>query len=65
MSGIKQLTFDASDVSVSVKQHYMSVMVETEFADEVLENFEPSEIISQYDKLDELYEDLKEHYGDE
>jgi hypothetical protein len=62
----KTITFDATEVTTTVRTaNYISVSVETDYLNEVLDNFTPDEIVSEYDQLDKLYEALKEHYGDD
>ena len=58
----KILTFDAISVSIEAarnsKEQTIEVLIDT--TDEVLNNFDPHEIAKNYDRLEELYEDLKE-----
>jgi len=59
----KTLNFDAMEVKASPRAAgYISVEIETEYPDEVLENFTPEEIIQEYGELDKLFEALKEHF---
>lgn len=61
----KNLSFDASEVTTTARTgSYFTVNLDTDYIDEILANFTPDEIISEYDQLDKLYEALKEHYGD-
>lgn len=61
-----RITFDAKDVEVSTRtQNYLSVEVETDYINEVLDNFDVEEIIQNYSKLDELYEGLKEYFNND
>jgi hypothetical protein len=66
MENKKTLTFDCNSVLVETKaQNYFNVEIETTFPDEILNEFEPEEVIENYENLDKLYEALKEHYGED
>jgi len=59
----KTLSFDASEVTTIVRTaNYLTVEVETDHLDEVLNEFDVDEIIQHYTDLDKLYEALKEHF---
>lgn len=62
----KTLSFDASEVTTRTRTaNYLTVEVETEYLDEVLNGFNTDEIIQNYYDLDKLYEALKEYFNEE
>ena len=57
------LSFDAHEVNISQRLvGYFHVEVDTNYPNEVLENFTPREIVDNYDNLEDLYELLKEKF---
>jgi hypothetical protein len=61
----KELEFDCNYVSVdSSTKEYFHIEITTNYPNEVLDNFSNDEIIEHHRNLDELYQALKEHYGD-
>lgn len=62
----KTLSFDASEVITRTRTaNYFTVEVETDFLDEVLNEFDTDEIIQNYSDLDKLYEALKEYFNED
>jgi len=62
----KTLSFDAEGVATSARtNNYLHVDIETDYPDEIINEFNPDEIISEYADLDELYEALKEHFNED
>lgn len=60
----KILSFDAEEVKTTSRtSKYINVEIETDYPDEIINEFTPEEIINEYSDLDELWEALKEHYG--
>lgn len=60
----KTLSFGAENVTTSAgANRYISVEIETDYPDEIINEFKPAEIISEYADLEELYDALKEHLG--
>jgi len=58
---MKSLGFDANEVKVtSSRGNYVTVEIETDYQNEILDEFTPKEIIDNYSNLDELYLLLKE-----
>lgn len=60
----KFLRFDASNLEVSNRGKYIDIEVYTEFPEEVLNEFTPEEIVSTYDKLDDLVIFLKDYLNE-
>ena len=57
------LSFDAKEITIGVRtQNYFNIQVETDYINEVLDNFSTEEIIRNYSDLDELYEELQEYF---
>lgn len=62
---MKNLSFDATEVTTKTRSsNCFSVEVETNFLDEVLDNFTAHEIIQNYSDLDGLYIAMKEVFED-
>ena len=62
----KTITFDANEVTTIARtSNYLTVTVETDYLDEVLNEFSTDEIIQNYGDLDKLHEALKEHFNEE
>jgi hypothetical protein len=62
----KTLSFDASEVITRTRTaNYLTVEVETDYLDEVLNEFNTDEIIQNYSDLERLYEALKEHFNED
>lgn len=63
---MKSLPFDANEVSIeAMSANIIRVDIETDYPDEILSEFSTDEIIKNYSDLDELYEALKEYFGDD
>lgn len=61
----KTLSFDAREVITRTRTaRYLTVEVETDYLDEVLNEFDTDEIIQNYSDLDKLYEALKEYFNE-
>jgi len=59
----KQLEFDANNVEVIASStYYVTLIIETDYLDEVLCNLTPEEIVSNYGDIDELYQLLRDKY---
>jgi len=59
----KTLNFDAIEVKTSSRTaNYISVEIETDYPNEILDNFTPEEIIQEYANLDNLFDALKERF---
>jgi len=58
------LEFDATEVKTTTALYSdrIHVEIETQDENEVLDNFQPNDIVEYYDRLEELYEALKEKF---
>ncbi len=60
----KTISFDAVKIITSPKAaNYLNVEAETDYLNEVLDNFDADEIIQNYSDLDKLYGALKKHFN--
>lgn len=63
MGSSRTIKFDAQNITLdSTDNGYFNVTVTTTYIDEVLNNFNPDDIITNYRYIDKLYEALKNKY---